>query len=335
MVGTVSHSMITILLSFAASALLISSHDEKAFVQYMRQYNHIFTGDEYALRLSIFLVNQRRVNEHNKGNHMYKLGINKFSCYTPAEYKALLGAKPSNMIHATEKPKNLPPLKKNGEPISDFDFRVKGMVNEVQDQGNCGSCWAFAAIASQETNYKACGFELQKLSEQCMVDCTRTCQGCNGGWPEDALEWEIKHQNHCTMLAEDYPYVGYQGDCRFDGSKATGLIQVILPLDCGEINMQTYMQNYGSIVTVIDGSQYTFQAYSGGVYDDPSCSTEVVNQAVNIIGFGHEGDWEVEYWIVRNSFGKEWGEGGYIRIFEAKNVCGIANRPFIPICGIY
>lgn len=164
----------TMFLLFASLSIAyeITRNEEKAFITWMRETNQIFTGDEYHLRLGIFLVNSRFVHEHNKRS-TFKVTLNRFAAYTTAEYNILLGYRQINYIKSD-------PIKTINVPES-IDWREKNVVTRVKDQGNCGSCWAFSAICAEESAWCINGNPLIELSEQNLVDCVFFCYGCNGG----------------------------------------------------------------------------------------------------------------------------------------------------------
>ena len=358
--------MMFLLLSVLAfSQVEITLADEKAFVKYMKDQSVCFVGEEYSLRLGIFMANMRYIKEFNKGEHKFRLGITKFMHFTPSEYYSILGSRPSrrDSRRSSEADISLYPanddveLKKRIENLknkkgqyvysvgtnyySDFDFRDRNAVQPVQDQGNCGASWAFAAIGAQETNrmYQETGY-LEKLSEQCFIDCVRTNDGCNSGDAYNAYTWERYHQNHLTMADKDYrPYEAAQGECQFNGSIATSLLNVYLKMGNDhmeqEYMMHIYITEYGSVCSHIDASSASFMLYNDGIFDETSCSTTEYNHCVHVVGFGHIDDWEEEYWIVRNSFGKAWGVEGYIRFGMFQNICGISQNALIPICCPY
>ena len=292
------------------ASLVVMPHEERAFVSWMRQFNSLYTGSEYAFRLGIFLSNKRLVDNF-KGS--FKLGLNQFSCMTHTEYRAMLG-----MLQTTPTgpaPKRTP---KRAAPES-LDWREKGAVTPVQDQGGCGSCWAFAAICSQEGAWAAAGNELLKLSEQNIVDCTRTALGCHGGLPELGLTEVIEHQDGKFMLLADYPYVAVQNSCVFDVSKGVSHISKI-DVYRSEDDLFTCIAEIGPTSIGFDADTYMFRNYASGVFNCDYC-TDVQNHAITVVGYGVEDG--TNYWIVKNSWGTTWGEEGYIRVIRGVNMCGI------------
>ena len=308
------------LVSFA-SAAFYHAHEEKAFVSWMRNPHPCYTGAEYPARLGIYLTNSRLVQEHNaKGT--FKVALNKFAAMTPSEYKALLGFKPEIKQNKA--------VKSNFKNAGSLDWRDKGAVNDVKDQGQCGSCWAFSTIAGAEgANFLSSG-KLESYSESNLVDCVDTCFGCNGGLMTSAFDYVIAKQGGKFNLESDYPYKAVQQSCKFDASKGVGSVSKYLAIALGdEDDLAAKCAQYGPVCVAIDASQWSFQLYSGGIYDEPSCSPYNLDHGVCAVGYGSEGG--QDYWIVRNSWGAAWGEAGYIRMIWKDNQCGIATMACVPI----
>ena len=304
-----------------ATAAFYHAHEEKAFVSWMRNTNQLYTGDEYQARLGIFLTNSRLVKEHNsKGT--FKVSLNKFAAMTPTEYKALLGFKPEI--------KHNKGVKSNFKKAGSLDWREKGAVVDVKDQGQCGSCWAFSTIAGAEgANFVASG-KLLCFSESNMVDCVDSCYGCDGGLMTSAFDYVISKQGGKFMLEDDYPYKAVQQSCKFDASKAVGSVSKYIEIAEGdEDDLAAKCAQYGPVCVAIDASQWSFQLYTGGVYDEPSCSSWSLDHGVTCVGYGTDSD--KDYWIVKNSWGASWGESGYIRMIWKDNQCGIATMACVPI----
>ena len=201
---------------------------------------------------------------------------------------------------------------------------------QASDQGLCGSCWAFSVVQAQESQWALKKGELPSLSEQNLVDCVTTCYGCNGGLMTSAYDYVVRRQSGHFMLETDYPYTGYDGTCRYSSSKATsqctGYVEVS---EYDEDDLAAKISSLGPAAIAIDASNWSFQLYSGGIYDESSCSQYNLDHGVGCVGYGSTGS--QNYWIVRNSWGTSWGEDGYIRMIKDKNnQCGEASMACIP-----
>jgi C1A family cysteine protease len=127
------------------------------------------TKEEFEFRSALFKKNLASIREENaKEGNTFTLGLNKFADWTPAEYKRLLGYKPDRT-----RAKNYPVMvaDPNVTIPTSIDWRTKGAVNPVKDQGSCGSCWAFSAAGGLESRYQIKHSNLYSLSEQQIVDC--------------------------------------------------------------------------------------------------------------------------------------------------------------------
>jgi Cysteine protease len=290
----------------------------------MRESNQFFTGDEYQSRLGIYLANKRLVQEHNAANKGFKVAMNKYAAMTPAEYKSLLGFK---QIHSERKN-----VASSVAPSNDsVDWRKKGVVNAIKDQGQCGSCWAFASVMGAEGCYAVKFGKLYSLSEQNCVDCVDTCMGCNGGGLDQTYQYIIDHQNGNLDSEADYPYVAYDQNCKYDAGKAVKIgMKGYTDINEGdEKDLASKCAQYGPVAVAIDASNWSFQLYSSGIYDEPACSSTQLDHGVGVVGYGSEGS--KNYWIIRNSWGTSWGEEGYMRMIKDKNNrCGIATNAVFP-----
>lgn len=267
----------------------------------------------------------------NLGSHKFLLAINKFADLTNDEYRrTMLGyrrqaAPKANVTVASSV------VRSSGLPAS-VDWRDKDLVVGVKDQGQCGSCWAFSAIASLEGQHAKLKGELLSFSEQELVDCSwnEGNQGCSGGLMESAFEYLAKAG---IELEEDYPYEAADDTCRLDKKKVVERVTGFVQIKSGsEPNLQDAVTDIGPISVAIDAGSFSFQFYSSGVYDEPNCGTEQseLNHGVTAVGYGEDGS--DEYWLVKNSWGEEWGDAGYIKMSRNKeNQCGIATDASYPL----
>jgi len=295
--------------------------EEQSFVRWMRQNNQIFVGDEYKLRLGIYTANSRFVQEQNKAGNSWTVALNKFACLTPLEYRSRLGY---NMIFdrkVEETPSDLPPA----NYPSSLDYRESGVVNPiVKDQGSCAAGWVFAAIQSVESSWalEKKG-SLLSISESNIIDCHG--EGCTGHGAEYALDFIRKKQDGFVQLEENYPYDPTPGECHFHPAQAPPF-KVKMAGSCliySEITLKFNLARSGPCACPIYAGLTSFQLYNSGIYDDPKCPTGGTNHYVGVVGYGGESN--AKYWILRNSWGADWGEEGYMRLHIYKDRCGILS----------
>ncbi|XP_076920078.1 cysteine proteinase mucunain-like [Bidens hawaiensis] len=303
---------------------------ESWLVKHGKVYNAIGEKDN---RFQIFKDNLRYIDEHNSGDHSYKLGLNKFADLTVDEYRlGYTGAKKMGSRNKLNNVKSDRYEVRAGDDLPEsVDWRTKGAVAAVKDQGSCGSCWAFSTIGSVEGVNQIATGDLITLSEQELVDCdTSYNQGCNGGDMDYAFDFIVK--NGGIDSDKDYPYTGKDGKC--DKNKKNAKVVSIDGYEDVPVNNEAALQKAAAnqpITVAIEAGGREFQFYTSGVFTG-SCGTDL-DHGVVVVGYGTENG--KDYWIVRNSWGAEWGEQGYIRmernIKQKTGKCGIAMEASYPI----
>ncbi|XP_019234964.1 PREDICTED: oryzain beta chain-like [Nicotiana attenuata] len=209
---------------------------------------------------------------------------------------------------------------------SALDWRKHGVVTDVKNQGNCGSCWAFSACGSMEGINAIATGELINLSEQELVSCDSSNSGCDGGLMDYAFEWVIN--NGGIDSASDYPYTASQGTCNITKEK-TKIVTIDGYQDVAQKESDLLCAVAQQPVSVgIDGSSLDFQLYKGGIYDgDCSSNPDDIDHAVVTVG-------DDEYWIIKNSWGTYWGMEGYAYIRRNTDlpygVCAINSMASYP-----
>jgi len=225
------------------------------------------------------------------------------------------------------------PVQKVWEPTmnivalpSSFDWNNKaGVVSQVYNQEQCGSCWAFSATETIESVWALAGNSLVSLSEQQIVDCDSTDDGCNGGWPYDAYQY-IESAGGQEPLA-DYPYTAEDGTCAFNGGEVVAKIsswQYVTQSE-DENAMQQFVYSNSPISVCVDAE--VWQTYTGGVVGS-DCG-DSIDHCVQITGWSSQAG--VAAWNVRNSWGSDWGNNGYIYVQMGGDNCAIAQVVTVPI----
>lgn len=298
--------------------------------------HHAISGhddvEEKQKRFNVFKENLKHVHKVNKMGKPYKLELNKFADMTNHEFMSTRSSKVGHyrMFHGPRRMTDFRHDKTDSLPPS-IDWRKKGAVTGIKNQGRCGSCWAFSTVVAVEGINKIKTGELASLSEQELVDCDKENQGCDGGLMEQAFEF-IKQSNGLTT-ENSYPYKAKDESC--DSSKLNGPVVIIddyemVPEKDEKALMKAVANQPVSIA--IDAGGKDFQLYSEGVFTG-DCSTEL-NHGVAIVGYGATLD-GAKYWIVKNSWGEEWGEKGYIRmqrdIDAEEGLCGLTMEASYPV----
>ncbi|KAJ0587409.1 putative actinidain [Helianthus annuus] len=303
---------------------------ESWLVKHGKFYNAL---GEKEKRLEIFKDNLKYIDEHNSGDNSYKLGLNKFADLSVEEYRSTYtGVKKIDSKPKVNGLKSDRYAVRAGDDLPDsVDWRTKGAVAAVKDQGSCGSCWAFSTIGSVEAVNQIVTGDLITLSEQELVDCdTSYNEGCNGGDMDYAFDFIVKNGGIDTDT--DYPYTGKDGKC--DSKRKNAKVVSIDSYEDVPVNDEAALKKAAAnqpITVAIEGSSRDFQLYTSGVFSG-SCGT-ALDHGVVVVGYGTENG--KDYWIVRNSWGAEWGEQGYIRmernIKQKTGKCGIAMEASYPI----
>merc|ERR1712127_156600 len=320
--GIIIITMKTFALACLVASTLAMSEIESAFLGYITEFGKSYSNmAEYEHRLTNFALMHSVIVAHNKTESHFKLGHNKMSDWTEEEYKSILTYKP-NMVD-TVAAVEASPL-----GYSPVDWRSGSCLSPIQDQGQCGSCWAFSAVAPMENKYCAQNGTLYKLSEQQLVDCVNLCFGCNGGNAALAFRyWE----SHNAMSEASYAYTAKDGSCKYSASTAAPVKAVSYTGVTANSpdSMKAALQN--NIMSVaIQADQRVFQSYTSGIFTDTSCGTQL-DHATNVVGWGSESG--MEYWIMRNSWGTSWGDNGYMKleIVAGVGLCGIQMQPNFPV----
>jgi len=315
----------------SVSALTVEEHHLGLFnnwkIAHAKTYNSI--GEEEA-RFEVFMANHANIEKHNADStNTYEQGHNEFSDMTPEEFKSQMTGF-VNIVGRASGAANI-------HQVSDVtpeskDWRKDGVVTAVKNQGQCGSCWAFSTTGSVESanlikNGGSASDATNVLSEQQLVDCSKKNSGCNGGLMDYGFEYLMGLSTDGDDTEASYAYKGRDSTCKaakgvFSNVQVTGYTDVT----GGESGLKNAVGTTGPVSIAIEADQRAFQFYRKGILSK-GCGQNL-DHGVLLVGYGTEAG--QDYWTVKNSWGDSWGEDGYIRIAQGKNLCGISNQPSYP-----
>jgi len=293
--------------------------------KFAKKYENV---QELETRFSVFRENFRNIITHNADrNQSFTMGVNQFTDLTPEEFKAQMirGLKAPVGSYGCGTFSN----SASGTPAS-IDWRTKGAVTTVKDQGQCGSCWTFSSTGAMEGAWAISKGQLIDLAEQELVDCAGLkygSMGCNGGQMEGAFKFIIEN-GQCA--ASSYPYTAKDGTCHSCSAVAHATsCSDVKPND--QLSLKAAVAKQPVAVAIEADTKY-FQSYSGGVLTSSSCGTSL-DHGVLAVGYGEENG--QKYWLVKNSWSTSWGEQGYVKIGRSEStndagICGIAMDPSFP-----
>ncbi|KAJ7957816.1 Cysteine proteinase [Quillaja saponaria] len=305
---------------------------EHHFTSFKAKFGKTYSNkEEHDYRFGVFKANLRRAKKHQKLDPSAVHGVTKFSDLTPSEFRRqFLGLKRLRLPVDAHQAPVLP----TSDLPADFDWRDHGAVTPIKDQGSCGSCWAFSTVGALEgSNFLETG-ELVSLSEQQLVDCDHECDpeeygscdaGCNGGLMTNAFEYTLKAGG--LEREKDYPYTGRDADtCKFDKSKIAASVNNFSVVSTDEDQIAANLLKNGPLSIGINA--VFMQTYIGGVSCPYVCSKRLLDHGVLLVGYGSAGYAPIRFkekpfWILKNSWGANWGENGYYKICRGRNVCGV------------
>lgn len=270
----------------------------------------------------------------NIQNKQWDLAVNKFSGFHPQVFDMYYkGYQPYTKLDRTNFTNTL-------QMPETLDWRNSTIVGPVKDQKQCGSCWAFSAVSALESQLRKLLHKPVSLSEQDMVDCVKNvgsmgcCYGCMGGEMYAVYQYLLQNQNGTDDTEKQYPYHAVDQVCNPVKSSISDVkLTNFVTLSVGdEESMKKALYQIGPLSVGVNANQ-DWQLYHKGIYNptEEQCSSDPADQdhGVAVVGYGSEKG--LDYWIIRNSWGEDWGEKGYMRLARGKNACGVANSVIYPI----
>jgi cathepsin L len=310
---------------------------EKEFKAFKQRYSKSYESpeDEKA-HFEAFMANFDVVEAHRSKNASYSLEINAFSDLTPEEFaRTHKSYQPLNLSEDEMAVLGVHEYSGNSLPAS-VDWRSAGAASHIKNQARCGGCWAFSANAAVEGAWYLATNKTQSLSlsEEQLIDCTPESNGCDGGNPYYAWKY-MKTHGVCTQGS--YPFTAAGGKanaCQTDCTEAIpkGGIKGSTRVVAGSSQALMEAVSKQPVAVAINAENPAFSQYSNGVWSN--CGTQL-DHSVLLVGYGMQGS--TPYWLIQNSWGTSWGQGGFGKILRqtgtARTVgtCGILQEPQFPV----
>lgn len=337
-------AILSVLLCIGQVLCLKDTFTQHLWNKFKKSHGKEYLSDEHeTYRYGIFKKNMDLIEKHNNefsmGMHTYTLGVNVFADWSVEEFREkMLGTRFNMTFKKDSSSGTFLRLPSHIKAPDSVDWRENGAVTPVKNQGQCGSCWAFSTTGSLEGAHFRLTGKLVSLSEQQLVDCSGKFhnEGCNGGLMDNAFQYVTSNGGLDTE--ESYPYHAHQEKCHFNkktiGSTCSGFVDVS---SGDEDALKEAVATNGPVSIAIDATEEKFMLYKDGIFVDDSCSNgqDALNHGVLIVGYGSNSTTagkEMDYWIVKNSWGPTWGEQGYVRMARnLNNMCGVATAASYPL----
>ncbi|CAO1331060.1 unnamed protein product [Diamesa serratosioi] len=332
--------LIVVAISLATySVFVVGDLSSIEWDKFRMKYNKSYQNEmETTKRYNIFTDNLQIINEHNLKHDVnessYKLTINEYTDRTSKEVQ-LYGTTQSGGVYHNYSEFYYGEYfykEHSAEAPDEIDWRLKGAVTNVKNQLPCGSCWAFAAAGALEGQYFKKTGKLISLSAQNLVDCSTWIGniGCDGG----SLAFSFIHIMSQGGIESEasYPYEGVDGKCRFNHTNVEMTCLGVGHLyDEDEESLKKLVANIGPTSVMIKVNE-NLQHYDSGIYYVPDWQSSKIYHAMLIVGYGTDYGTKQDYWLIKNSFGSNWGDNGYMKIARNRdNNCGIVNLVSYPL----
>ncbi|XP_020035083.2 procathepsin L [Castor canadensis] len=330
---SLSFFLATCCLGIALATPKLDQNLDTQWYRWKSTHKRLYGTNEEGWRRAVWEKNMKMIDlhneEHNQGKHGFTMEMNAFGDMTSEEFRQVMNGF-QRQKHKKGKVFQEPLL---GSIPKSMDWREKGYVTPVKNQGQCGSCWAFSATGALEGQMFQKTGKLVPLSEQNLVDCSKPQgnQGCDGGLMDYAFQY-IK-ENRGLDSEESYPYEAKDGTCKYRPECSVANDTGFVDIPQREKALMKAVATVGPISAAMDAGHASFQFYKSGIYFDPDCSSQDLDHGVLVIGYGFEGTDadKNKYWLVKNSWGPEWGAEGFVKIAKDRNNhCGLATAASYP-----
>jgi cathepsin L len=312
-------------LCFVVISLATVDYDQE-WANFKIQYNKSYLAAEEDTRFGIFKANLDFVNGWDAAAKGFSVAINEFADLTTEEFTAIYTG--VSISKTYDEKLHEEKSRSGGDTVNWVD---KGAVTGVKNQGQCGSCWSFSATGSTEAAHFFATGNLVSLSEQNLVDCSTAegNDGCNGGLMDQAFQYIINNKGIDTEASYPYTATG-PNSCKFKSADVGATITGFHDITSGSESALQSGVDKSPVSVAIDAGHQSFQLYSSGVYYEQACSATQLDHGVLAVGYGTSAS-NQDYWLVKNSWGTNWGMKGYIQMSRNRNNnCGIATAASYP-----
>jgi len=301
---------------FVLAAAFTEEEARRQFAEFKTTYQRSYGSREAAV-YEVFKNNLLLAESYQKqetGTAEY--GVTQFMDLTPEEFRKQYLMPKNQTLNLPEAP--VEPMIENVQLPDSYDWKSKGVITNVYNQGQCGSCWAFSATETMESYWALAGHSLVSLSMQQIVDCDKTDGGCSGGWTYKAFQYVINQGGLDSYSS--YPYTARDGTCRYNPASVAAKFSSwsYVTRNRDETQMANFLYSKGPLSICVDASSW--QYYRGGVLS--SCGRSI-DHCVQATGFQTMSGQPV--WNVRNSWGTGWGASGYIYLLRGQDTCAMAE----------
>ncbi|CAG9855679.1 unnamed protein product [Phyllotreta striolata] len=310
--------------------------DKQQWNAFKTEFNKSYDSIDDARRFNIFKENINNIQNHNikfkNGEVTYEQDINRFADLTDDEFTAYYGLYNRSVPIKYYRNATINEPKSSDNSTDDFlDWRISGGITPPKDQGQCGSCYVFSAMANIEYHQFLETGQLISFSEQYVIDCFNSFykgannNSCGGGFPVNVFIFAYSHGIH---LESNYPYVGKQNACQNISEPASNVSYSELEIVMGsDETIKEGLKQHGPLTTCFAVSA-DWRFYKSGVWYHDECA-QASNHCVLVVGYGSENG--NDYWLIKNSWGPDWGDNGYIKIARNvhENYCGFKSGLYL------
>jgi len=339
---------------------------------YKHEFGRQYVGGEDQLRFQAFAANMKDAADLQQKNPLAQFGPTELSDKTKEEIRSyttgydVSSPCPGLTTSCCELPNEYSAVQLAAAPAS-IDWRNKGAVSSVKNQGSCGSCWAFATAGAVEGAWGAAGHTLKDVSVQEFVSCNEDDLGCQGGRVDTSLRWLARERDGNAVSWKQYPYASASGSAPACHDDSCWALSAAVSDDWCTVNCRAPTPNCPPSLCSCNGTnphldiaatvtkkgcqdlpkdedQLAAQlaetgpfalavnagpwtSYKGGIMT--GCPTGGVDHGVLAVGYGTDtvNGTSAKYWLIKNSWGTSFGESGYIRLAFGSNQCSLTYRP--------